>query len=62
MEATRTSRRTRLMSLSLSVTLVVPAMIATAGVAMAQDDAKFCTGTDIVFFPGGPRAARSRRS
>jgi simple sugar transport system substrate-binding protein len=25
----------------------------TGGVALAQDDAKFCTGTNIVFFPGG---------
>jgi simple sugar transport system substrate-binding protein len=36
-----------------ALALAVPIVVATGGVAAAQDDAKFCEGTDIVFFPGG---------
>jgi simple sugar transport system substrate-binding protein len=37
----------------VALTLAVPIAVATGGVAAAQDDAKFCEGTNIVFFPGG---------
>lgn len=53
--ATRThaSRGRRLLSLTLATALAVPMVATTAGIAAAQDDGKFCEGTNIVFFPGG---------
>jgi simple sugar transport system substrate-binding protein len=53
MEVTRRSRRRRLLSITIAVALAAPFAVASSGVAVAQDDAKFCSGTDIVFFPGG---------
>ena len=46
-------RGRRSLSLMVALTLAVPIVVATGGVAAAQDDAKFCEGTNIVFFPGG---------
>ena len=48
----RTQAR-RSLALLAALTLTVPAVLATGGVVAAQDDGKFCTGTNIVFFPGG---------
>jgi simple sugar transport system substrate-binding protein len=36
-----------------ALALTVPAVLATGGAVAAQDDGKFCSGTNIVFFPGG---------
>jgi simple sugar transport system substrate-binding protein len=47
------SRRGRFLSLTIALTLAVPIAVASGGIAAAQDDARFCEGTDIVFFPGG---------
>ena len=43
----------RALTLTLATALAVPLAVASGGAALAQDDGKFCTGTDIVFFPGG---------
>ena len=43
----------RAATLGFAVVLSVPIALATSGVAAAQDDGKFCSGTNIVFFPGG---------
>jgi simple sugar transport system substrate-binding protein len=45
--------RRRLLSLTVAIALVFPAAVATGGVALAQEDGKFCSGTKIAFFPGG---------
>jgi simple sugar transport system substrate-binding protein len=49
--------RHRLNALLISAVLVIPALLSTGGLALAQGpDAtspKFCEGTKIVFFPGG---------
>jgi len=45
--------RPRVPALLISAALLLPTAYVTGGVALAQDDAKFCTGTNIVFFPGG---------
>jgi simple sugar transport system substrate-binding protein len=47
------SGRRRFLVLSLAIALASPAAVATSGVALAQDDGRFCEGTQIVFFPGG---------
>ena len=49
----RTQARRSLALLAAALALTVPAVLATGGVVAAQDDGKFCTGTNIVFFPGG---------
>jgi simple sugar transport system substrate-binding protein len=46
-------RARRTVALMTALALTVPAVVISAGAAAAQDDAKFCTGTNIVFFPGG---------
>jgi simple sugar transport system substrate-binding protein len=44
----------KFLSVSLAVALAVPAAVGMSAAVAAQDeDAQFCTGTDIVFFPGG---------
>jgi simple sugar transport system substrate-binding protein len=55
MEADRNSRPRgrRVLSAMVALTLAVPVVIASGGAVAAQDDAQFCSGTDIVFFPGG---------
>lgn len=54
MEAKRTSgTRRRLLALTIATAMALPAVVATGGVVAAQDDGKFCAGTNIVFFPGG---------
>jgi simple sugar transport system substrate-binding protein len=47
------TRARRSLALLTALALTLPAVLATGGAAAAQDDGKFCTGTDIVFFPGG---------
>jgi simple sugar transport system substrate-binding protein len=55
MEACRVhrTRGRRSLSLIVALTVAVPIVLATGGLAAAQDDGKFCSGTNIVFFPGG---------
>ncbi len=57
MDGIRTQRvgmqRRRLISFTVALALAAPLAIASGGAVAAQDDAKFCSGTDIVFFPGG---------
>lgn len=54
MEAKRTSgTRRRLLALTIATAMALPAAVTTGGVVAAQDDGKFCAGTNIVFFPGG---------
>lgn len=43
----------RFLSMTIALTLAAPIAVASTGAVAAQDDAKFCEGTDIVFFPGG---------
>jgi simple sugar transport system substrate-binding protein len=45
--------RSRTLTLGMALTLSIPVVLATGGIAAAQDDGKFCSGTNIVFFPGG---------
>ena len=47
------NRARRSLALVTALALTVPAVMATGGAVAAQDGAKFCEGTDIVFFPGG---------
>jgi simple sugar transport system substrate-binding protein len=47
------TRAHRSLALLTALALAVPAVLATGGAVAAQDDGKFCSGTDIVFFPGG---------
>ena len=57
MDGTRSARagtkRRRFLTFTIALTLAAPIAVATGGAVAAQDDAKFCSGTDIVFFPGG---------
>ena len=46
-------RGRRFVSVALATALAVPMVLATGGIAAAQDEGKFCGGTNIVFFPGG---------
>src|SRR5262245_58342013 len=46
-------RARRSVALITALTLTVPAVLISAGAVAAQDDGKFCSGTNIVFFPGG---------
>jgi simple sugar transport system substrate-binding protein len=50
MEHTRARRAT---ALATALALTASAVAITGGAVAAQDDGKFCTGTNIVFFPGG---------
>lgn len=50
MEHTRARRSLALVTV---LALAVPAVMVSAGAVAAQDDGKFCAGTNIVFFPGG---------
>ncbi len=50
---TRRSTRARILTLGFALTLTVPVVLATGSAVAAQDDGKFCSGTNIVFFPGG---------
>jgi simple sugar transport system substrate-binding protein len=50
MEHTRARRATALVT---ALALTASAVAVTGGAVAAQDDGKFCSGTDIVFFPGG---------
>jgi simple sugar transport system substrate-binding protein len=43
----------RFLSLTIALSLAVPAAVGTSAVVAAQEGGKFCEGTDIVFFPGG---------
>ncbi|MFV2064269.1 MAG: substrate-binding domain-containing protein [Chloroflexota bacterium] len=52
MEAFRTRGR-RVLSLTIALALAAPVALASGGAVAAQEDAQFCNGTDIVFFPGG---------
>jgi simple sugar transport system substrate-binding protein len=47
------SRAHRSLALLTALALTASAVAVTGGAVAAQDDAKFCTGTNIVFFPGG---------
>jgi simple sugar transport system substrate-binding protein len=47
------SRTRRSVALVTALALSVSAVAVTGGIAAAQDDGKFCSGTNIVFFPGG---------
>jgi simple sugar transport system substrate-binding protein len=49
----RHTRSRRTLALLTALALAAPVVLATGGAATAQDDGKFCTGTNIVFFPGG---------
>lgn len=46
-------KRSRFVSMTMSLTLAVPIVLASGAAAAAQDGGRFCEGTDIVFFPGG---------
>ena len=50
MEHTRARRATALLT---ALALTASAVAVTGGAVAAQDEGKFCTGTNIVFFPGG---------
>jgi simple sugar transport system substrate-binding protein len=47
------TRAHRSLALMAALALTVSAVMVTGGAVAAQDDGKFCSGTDIVFFPGG---------
>ena len=47
------TRARRSVALITALALAVPAAVGMSAAVAAQDDGKFCTGTDIVFFPGG---------
>jgi simple sugar transport system substrate-binding protein len=47
------TRAHRSLALITALALTVPAVLVTGGAVAAQDDGKFCSGTNIVFFPGG---------
>ena len=47
------TRARRSVALITALALAVPAAVGTSAAVVAQDDGKFCEGTDIVFFPGG---------
>ena len=46
-------RARRSVALITALALAVPAAVGTSAAVTAQDDGKFCEGTNIVFFPGG---------
>ena len=48
------TRARRSVALITALALAVPAAVGMSAAVAAQDDAKFCEGTNIVFFPGGP--------
>ena len=48
------TRTRRSVALITALALAVPAAVGTSAVVAAQDDAQFCSDTNIVFFPGGP--------
>ena len=48
------TRTRRSVALVTALALAVPAAIGTSAAVAAQDDGQFCSGTNIVFFPGGP--------
>ncbi len=48
------SRTKRFLSATIALSLAAPLALASTGAVAAQDDAQFCSDTDIVFFPGGP--------
>ncbi len=43
----------RFLSATIAVSLAASAAVGTTAAVAAQDDGKFCEGTNIVFFPGG---------
>jgi simple sugar transport system substrate-binding protein len=43
----------RFLSLTIALSLAVPAAVGATATVVAQEDGKFCEGTNIVFFPGG---------
>jgi simple sugar transport system substrate-binding protein len=47
------TRARRSLALVTALALAVPAVMVTGGAVAAQDESKFCEGTNIVFFPGG---------
>jgi len=47
------TRARRSLALVTALALTASAVVVSGGAAAAQDDGKFCTGTNIVFFPGG---------
>jgi simple sugar transport system substrate-binding protein len=48
------SRTKRFLSATIALSLAAPLALASTGAVTAQDDAQFCSDTNIVFFPGGP--------
>ncbi len=48
------NRTRRTVAVVAALALAVPAAIGTSAAVSAQDNGKFCEGTNIVFFPGGP--------
>lgn len=48
-----TSRNRRFLSLAIALGLAAPVAVASSAAVAAQDDARFCKDTSIVFFPGG---------
>jgi simple sugar transport system substrate-binding protein len=48
------SRTKRFLSATIALSLAAPLALASTGAVAAQDDAQFCSDTNIVFFPGGP--------
>ena len=48
------TRARRSVALITALALAVPAAVGMSAAVAAKDDAKFCEGTNIVFFPGGP--------
>ena len=48
----KTSRR--FLTIAVALSLTVPAAVGTSAAVAAQDEGKFCEGTNITFFPGGP--------
>ncbi len=47
------TRARRSLALVTALAIAVPATVGTSAAVAAQDDGKFCEGTNIVFFPGG---------
>ncbi len=47
------TRTRRSVALITALALAVPAAVGTSAAVAAQDDGKFCEGTNIIFFPGG---------
>ncbi len=47
------TRARRSLALVTALAIAVPAAVGTSAAVAAQDDGKFCEGTNIVFFPGG---------